>query len=72
MEIKKVKILKFQLTKKMLLKNPVCSNCKQPVLSEDMVKLPFMNDLTEFFIHNVEIMRLGNGLLYNNITKKKL
>ena len=43
-----------ECVKKMLLKNPICSNCKQPVLSEDMVKLPFMNDLTEFFIHNVE------------------
>ena len=39
---------------KMLLKNPICSNCKKSVKFQDMIKLPFMNDLTAFFINNVE------------------
>ena len=40
--------------KKMLSKKKVCSNCKQIVREDDMIKLPFMNDLTDFFINNIE------------------
>ena len=43
-----------ECVKKMLSKENICSNCKQVVLKTDMINLPFMNDLTYFFINNVE------------------
>ena len=43
-----------ECVKKMLSIKKICSNCKQVVRMEDMIKLPFMNDLTSFFINNVE------------------
>ena len=43
-----------ECVKKMLSINKICSRCKQKVRAEDMIKLPFMNDLTSFFINNVE------------------
>ena len=39
--------------KNMLLKHAKCLNCKQPASLENIVLLPFMDDLTSFFI-NIE------------------
>jgi hypothetical protein len=39
----------------MLLKTGKCGNCqKKSILDEDIVSLPFMEDLTSYFINNVE------------------
>ena len=43
-----------ECVKKMLSIKKICRNCKQVVRMEDMIKLPFMNDLTSFFIYNVQ------------------
>ena len=57
--------------KKMLSKNNKCSKCKQRVQFKDMIKLPFMNDLTNFFIHNVERKKINeNNVFENNINNE--
>ena len=38
----------------MLKKIGKCKNCDKEMKLEDMVPLPFMNDLTSYFIHNVD------------------
>jgi ribosomal 50S subunit-recycling heat shock protein len=43
-----------ECVKKMILRRKICINCNQLVKIEDMIKLPFMNDLASFFINNVE------------------
>lgn len=53
-----------ECVKKMLSKEKVCSNCKKNVSENDMIKLPFMDDLTLFFINNVESKR--NSIKKNN------
>lgn len=57
--------------KKMLSKYSICSKCRERVQLKDMIKLPFMNDLTNFFIHNVENKkRNGNNEIDNNINNE--
>ena len=54
--------------KKILSKYNTCSNCRQRVLLKDMIKLPFMNDLTNFFINNVERKKINEkDEIENNI-----
>ena len=43
-----------QCIKKMLEKTNICSNCKNQISKNDMIQLPFMDDLTSFFINNEE------------------
>ena len=55
--------------KKMLSKNKICNNCKQLVRMEEMIKLPFLNDLTSFFINNFEQKKkdIKKNLQYNKL-----
>ena len=39
---------------KKLQKKNICFYCKEKVNNNDIIKLPFMNDLTSFFINNLE------------------
>ena len=43
-----------QCFKKILGKTKICSNCKSIVLSDELIKLPMFDDLTSFFINNIE------------------
>ena len=55
--------------KKMLLKNNgICYNCNNKVKISDMIKLPFMNDLTSFFINKVEKKNQKKEYLDRNIS----
>ena len=43
-----------QCIKTVLEKSSICSNCKNIVLLNELVKIPLLNDFTSFFINNIE------------------
>lgn len=43
-----------QCIKTVLEKSSICSNCKNIVLINELIKIPLLNDFTSFFINNME------------------
>ena len=63
------KIACEECIKKMLSKNNnKCDNCNKTVKINDMIKLPFMNDLTSFFINKVEKKNPKKEYLEENLS----
>ena len=56
-----------ECVKKMILRRKICINCNQLVKMEDMIKLPFMNDLASFFINNVEQKQSPKKNIHNQV-----
>ena len=61
-----------ECVKKMLAKNNICINCKKNVEKDDMVELPFMNDLTSYFINKVENREENNFYEKNNSNEQNI
>ena len=59
-----------ECVKKMLSKNSVCINCKKNVEKDDMLELPFMDDLTSYFINKVENREIDRNIYEENNSKE--
>ena len=60
-----------QCIKTVLQKSTICSNCKSILLINDMVKLPFLDEFTSFFINNMEQSVESNEVEENIVIELK-